>query len=181
MVASLPKFIDPLALADKNAKIEGQLSLDGFERIAELLFNGGGFVDCRLNFFKEGNLTKISGHLSGEMMLKCQRCLEPLHWRIDAHIKLGVVKSLDMIDRLPEGFEPFLIENEEKIALKDVIEDELLLIIPNVPKHQGNCSAVSQAQQVAGLSSDKLNSIKNPFSILADFKNLENINGSTKK
>ncbi len=182
MVAKLPKFIDPIGLADKNAKIEGKLPLADFKRISELLFDNNGDILFQLNFFKERNLAKVDGHISGALKLKCQRCLESISWDINSNIKLGIVNSLDQVHKLPDDVEPLLVDHEEKIDLKDIVEDELLLSMPTIPKHQSDCTAVNLVQQNISVATEKSNlTKKNPFSILADFKNLENYNGSTKK
>ncbi len=83
--------------------------------------------------------------------------------------------------KLPDDFEPLLVDQEEKIDLKDIVEDELLLCLPTIPKHKSDCTAVNAVQQNIGVATEKSNLTKNPFSILADFKKLEISNGSTKK
>ncbi len=182
MVASVPRFIDPFLLADKNASIEGKLSLSDFDRISDLLSDNSGQVTFSLRFAKKGRLVKIEGDVVAELSLKCQRCLDPLIWPINANIKLGIVNSLEQIDRLPQGFEPLLLTSDEKIAPQDIIEDELLLNLPSVPKHDNSCLVVNFSGCSGGLMVENTHSApKNPFSILADLKKLEISNGSTKK
>jgi uncharacterized protein len=72
---------------------------------------------------------------------------------------------------LPEDYEPLMVE-EEKILLKNIIEDEILLILPAFPKHQQSCFV----QKIDNNSVDPLvngdkSSPENPFSILAKLKN----------
>ena len=93
MLARLPKLIDPLLLADKNAVIEGQLVVSSFDRMAELLANATDNVAFKLFFSREDKLAKIEGHLSAVLALKCQRCLEALEWPINSDIKLGIVST----------------------------------------------------------------------------------------
>lgn len=181
MVMSLPKFIDPFMLADKNAGIEGELPLSGFDRLDELLSDKSGQVKFSLKFAKAGKFAKVEGHLFAELSLRCQRCLGALAWPVAADIKLGIVNSVGLIDRLPHGFEPLLLA-DEKVAIKDIIEDELLLNLPSVPKHEDNCRIVNFSGHTEGLIVENAQSVpKNPFSILADLKKLEIYNGSTKK
>lgn len=182
MLARLPNIIDPLLLADRNARIEGELPLSSFDRIAELLSNDAGNVAVRLFFGKEGNLAKVEGHISAVLALKCQRCLESVEWPISSDIKLGVVGSLEQANNLPEGYEPLLLIDEDKIPLKNIVEDELLLSLPSIPKHQDGCLAPNiPNNKPEAIRKTARASTENPFSILADLKKLETYNGSTKE
>jgi uncharacterized protein len=103
--------------------------------------------------------------------LECQNCLEAVDWPIDCTIKLGIVTSMDQADRLPEDYEPLMVE-EEKILLKNIIEDEILLILPAFPKHQHACFVQkTDNNSVDPLVNDEQSSAENPFSILAKLKN----------
>jgi uncharacterized protein len=182
MLARLPKFIDPLLLADRNANIEGELPVSSLERVASLLSNDVGNVSVKLFFGREGRLATIDGHISAVLALKCQRCLEPLEWPVSSDIKLGIVSTLERANNLPEGFEPLLFIEEGKIPLVNIVEDELLLILPSIPKHQGDCVAPNMPINRPKPALKTVQATKeNPFSILANLKKLETTNGSTKK
>jgi uncharacterized protein len=101
---------------------------------------------------------------------------------VDDNIKLGIVTTIEQADKLPEDFEPLLLE-EESILLKDIVEDELLLILPAFPKHQHKCLVPDKSNNdnVNSSVKDHKSSPENPFSILVNLKTLENTNGSTKK
>ena len=76
-----------------------------------------------------------------------------------------------MLDRLPEDYEPLLVE-EGKIPLKNIIEDEILLILPAFPKHPHTCFVQKfDNNSVVPLVSDEQSTPENPFSILAKLKN----------
>jgi uncharacterized protein len=185
MLARLPKFIDPLLLADRNANIEGELPISSLERLTGLLANDAGNVAVKLFFGREGRLATIDGHISAVLALKCQRCLEPLEWSVNSDIKLGIVNSLERANNLPEDYEPLLLIEEDKIPLVSIVEDELLLILPSIPKHQDGC-------ETPNVPNNKLKPLlktvqatkENPFSKLADLKTqnkLETPDGSTKE
>ncbi len=182
MLTRLPKLIDPLLLADRNASVEGKLPLNCFDRMADLLFNDIGCVELKLLFGRHGKLATIEGSLSAVMQLKCQRCLESMEWLVNSEIKLGIVNSLDRASELPEGYEPLLLIEEGSIPLKNIVEDELLLSVPNIPKHKNICQIPDIPRGKAG-QAPKITqkSTENPFSILAELKKLETHNGSTKE
>lgn len=172
MLTRLPEFIDPILLADRNARIEGELPLGGFERLASALFNDIGNVEINLIFGREGRVPTIEGHVSTVLVLKCQRCLESVGWTISHDFKLGVVTSYVQVDKLPNDCEPLLLIEEDKVPLKSVIEDELLLCLPDIPKHEDNCATPVSSENTLGSAIKPERTTKeNPFSILADLKN----------
>lgn len=182
MLTRLPNLIDPYLLAERNAEFAGQLPLAYFDRLADLLAEKDGSVDVTLGFSREGGLAKIEGHIAASISLICQRCLEPLAWQVNKEIKLGVVNSLEQANKLPEGYEPLLIAGEDKVPLKNIIEDELLLSIPDIPKHGDYCGLPDlPGDKAIELEKNAGSVTRNPFSILADFKKTGEKNGSTKK
>jgi uncharacterized protein len=73
-------------------------------------------------------------------------------------------------ERLPLRYEPYLVE-ESPLLLRDVVEDELLLALPNVPMHdEKDCPAsewlVAQHQDTHSQQDED----ENPFSILNKLK-----------
>jgi len=171
MLDRLPEYIDPLHLADKRGVLKGQIPLRSLDRLAEMLVNDTGSITVDLFFGREGSLAKVEGHIKTVLELECQNCLEAVKWPIDCTIKLGVVTTIDQANRLPEEYQPLLVD-EGKILLKNIIEDEILLILPAFPKHQHACFVSEfDNNNVDQLMSDKQSSPVNPFSILAKLKN----------
>jgi uncharacterized protein len=171
MLDRLPEYIDPIHLADKRGALKGQLPLKSLDRLTEMLVNDTGAVNIELFFGREGRLVKVEGHIEAILELKCQNCLQAVNWPIDCPINLGVVTSIDQANRLPEGYEPLLVE-EGKIPLKDIIEDEILLVLPAFPRHQHTCFIPKfDNNNVVSLVSGGQSSPENPFSILAKLKN----------
>jgi uncharacterized protein len=171
MLDRLPEYIDPLHLADKRGELKGQIPLKNLDRLAKMLINDTGTVAVDLFFGREGRLAKVEGHIKAVLELECQNCLEAVDWPVDCTIKLGIVTSMDQANRLSEDYEPLMVE-EEKILLKNIIEDEILLILPAFPKHQHSCFVQKiDNNSVDPLVNDDKSSPENPFSILAKLKN----------
>ena len=171
MLDRLPEYIDPFNLADKRGELKGQMPLKSLDRLAKMLINDAGAVDVDLFFGREGRVAKVEGHIGAVLELQCQNCLDAVKWPVDCEIKLGIVASMDQADRLPEDYEPLMVD-EEKIQLKKIIEDEILLNLPAFPKHQHNCIAKKDDNTSINLLKDDESSFpENPFSILAKLKN----------
>ena len=168
----LPEIIEPLHLADTRGELKGKISLSSLDRLAKMLVNDSGTIDVDLFFGREGRLAKVEGHIETVLALQCQNCLEAVEWPIDCDIKLGIVTSIDQANRLSEEYEPLMVE-EEKIPLKNIIEDEILLNLPAFPKHQHPCivATINNDTKKTVVFDDTSSTTKNPFSILAKVKN----------
>ncbi len=172
MLDRLPEYIDPLHLADTRGALKGKIALSSLDRLADSLHNDTGEVSIDLFFSREGRLVKIQGDIEAHLVLNCQSCLHALEWPVKIAVQIGVITSIDQADRLPEELEPLLVVSGEKILLKTIIEDELLLVLPAFPKHQHPCFVLLSDNNTLNLVTDNTpSSAENPFSILAKLKN----------
>lgn len=170
MLDRLPEFIDPLLLAEKNRNFRGVLPLKSMGRLADVIKNPEEIVDIDLAFGKNGKIAVISGRIKTKLLLECQNCLENYDWPIDSTFKLGIVTSLDEVELLPEDYEPILMDKNQ-IALKDIIEEEILLSIPAIPKHKEQCFDTEKVRHNKELNEETI--IESPFSILKNLKTPE--------
>ena len=170
MLERLPEFIDPLLCAEKRRSFKGDLGLSSLPRLADVLADNAGNVAVTMAFDKQGRLAVMQGHLGAVLRLTCQNCLEVFDWPVDIDFSLGIVASEDEVNRLPEAYEPLLV-GEDKISVKDIVEEELLLALPPFPKHtESNCS-ISKIRFEAESSSEETRARSdNPFSVLAKLK-----------
>lgn len=167
----LPEYIDPIQLADKQGIVKGHATISSLARLADFLASDAGSIAVALYFRREGRLVLIEGRLEGLLQLVCQNCLEPIEWPISHTVRLGVVMSIEQADRLPEDYEPLLLVGE-KILVKDIVEDELLLLLPTFPKHQRACPMPARTDYPSDVAKPNGKPVReNPFSILANLKN----------
>ena len=83
----------------------------------------------------QGNVT-IELWVEAELPLVCQRSLRPYLEPVKRHSLLAVVESLKEQDLLPGHYEPVMAE-QGQVAMLDLVEDELLLAVPQVPRAPG--------------------------------------------
>ncbi len=166
MLDRLPEFIDPILYAEQRRETVGRLPIKGLARLAELLDDNAGDVMVDFAFEKTGRIATVHGVIKADLALLCQNCLKRLDWRIDIPVNLGVVSSQQQADRLAEEFDPLWLE-DDRLALKDIVEDEILLALPDFPKHKEPCLDSKPEQ----LSQEPATDSNNPFSILAQLKN----------
>jgi uncharacterized protein len=161
MFDRLPDSFDPLEFVEKKRRIAGSLPLAGMERVRDALLIREGEVKFDLGFARDGRIAAIQGEVDAELVLQCQCCLEALAWPVHSEVRLGVVGSVDEADRLPEDYEPLLLEPGGTVALMDIVQDELLLAIPSIPQHD-QCGPAKPAAH-----SDRA---EHPFAVLAQLK-----------
>ncbi len=171
MLERLPEYIDPLYLADKRGALKGRIPINSLSRLADILQNDEGTIFVELFFGREGRLAFCEGHIEAVLVLKCQNCLEAIELPVNSSIKLGIVVSIDQANKLPEEYEPLLVQ-EGNMLLKNIIEDELLLMLPTFPKHKSRCFVSNpNNSKVDLLFNGDLSLPENPFSILVNLKN----------
>ncbi len=168
MSGRLPLFADPVRLASSRFRGSGTLALAAMARLAPSLYGDNGTVEVALHAAMEQGRAVLHGHLKGRLSLQCQRCMEAVSLEVDHAFSLGVIASEDEIPALPPACEPLLNRGEE-IALADVFEDELLLLLPIIPLHEpGACQAALPAGSGVETTEDP-EQRKKPF---ADLKKL---------
>ncbi|QFY43618.1 metal-binding protein [Candidatus Methylospira mobilis] len=169
MVEILPELIDPVALADKGRSMAGVLPLSRFSRLDGLLASNQGEVHLDLSFFKDGRFRIVDAHIASELLLTCQCCLDILRLPVDVSVRLALVSSLDEAARLPDEFEPLLVEHEVMWP-GDIAQDELLLSIPAIPRHE-DCSLSWKGSNTSEKGNNTSEPVsperENPFAILS--------------
>jgi len=175
----LPQFIDPFRLADVGRLFDGTMSLRQMKRLAPLLedtkdlsnTSSGDKVTLSLAFDKnDDGLHYLSGTIAGTVNLLCQRCLKQMDFTINVDLMVAFLTSEFDGEKLGGEFEPYIV-TDTPIMLSDIIEDELILALPTIPKHNDTqCS--EQLLPLTHTKSDtdlsEKNKDINPFSVLKD-------------
>jgi len=108
----------------------------------------------------------LEGQINTTLSLVCQRCMEPFQLNIDHAFLLGAVEQVSMINRLPEGYDPLILDDKGSIQLRDVIEDEVILCLPTIAKHTTECIELNPTD----LDEVKPEANENPFAVLKTLK-----------
>lgn len=168
MSDKLPNLIDPLLFAERRSILAGALKISVLERLSGMVVNADKDINVNVQFAKQGKRAVISGTIQTLLELECQSCLQEMAWLIDLAFKLAVVSSLEEADKLEIDCEPLLLDGE-KISLNDLIEDEILLAIPDYPKHGYDCIPRHRSKDPA-FDDNGQTETNNPFSVLAKLK-----------
>lgn len=136
--------IDSLKFAAAEGRIAGKLPLAGLPRLAEFaaLARRDGALDCVLTGCREQDETDgvvrlmLRLQVSGRLYLHCQRCLSEVAFdcAIDSRLWL-VPPEAEWPDEELETEEYDAIPASRELSVLSLIEDEVLLALPVVPRH----------------------------------------------
>lgn len=173
MFSTLPDLVDPWRAAESSAIFAGRLPLSALPRLRALLIDTAGDVVYRLAFFRDsGERAVVIGDVDACLSLRCQRCLKAMEHRVNARVELALVAGLDEVERLPDSHDPLLV-TDHLIRPLDLIEDELLLGLPQIPRHEpGICRA--EVECLSSPAPATNGGEMNPFAALAALKRERN-------
>ena len=71
-----------------------------------------------------------------DVTLECQRCLQPMRWPLQARRRIFFVEGEDAAAALDAENEDDVLALAPALDLQALVEDELLLALPIVPRHE---------------------------------------------
>lgn len=171
LTTRLPLQVEPYRLAAQHERLEGLVSLENFRRLAQEAGPQQGDCRVQLDFGIDMQGRRIiEGWLEADVMLPCRRCLEAMPVRIESRFLLGLVTNDTLAAELPSSHEPVLVENEQ-LNLLTVLEDELILSLPQVIYHEEAQCSVSRDQLTSGADAeDSETPAASPFEVLRNLK-----------
>ncbi|WP_428604552.1 YceD family protein [Sedimenticola sp.] len=175
MSSRLPEFIDPRRLASQGAGYSGTVELGKLGRLREALMDAAGSAEFSLEFYQDNRKrARIKGQVQAKLVLECQRCLGAMTYPVNAKLDLAVIQVPEEADLLPESCDPVWVEGDT-LRLLDLVEEELILAIPQVPRHEPDACEMDSSFTVSGETADQeqkndASDKPNPFAVLAGFK-----------
>ena len=113
-------------------------------------------------------------HVAASVPLVCQRCMGRVDVPVVAESRVVLVAVPAEADKLPAGMESFFAEGG-RVALRDLVEEELMLALPLVPRHESSrdCHTQRELQDAVLPASGQdiessLDATQTPFSGLGD-------------
>lgn len=176
MSTRLPIEINPYRLVEQRRLLSGRIVLNDLPRIQELTTSDKGEVSVELEFARtDTGLPTMIGSLKGRVPLLCQRCMKTFDFVVDNPLQVILLKSDAEAERLQDSHDTWLVE-DDRIFLQDFIEDELLLRLPLIAKHE-ECSldkaAIDASFDEESKSFVQEEETENPFASLKDWKSTE--------
>ena len=173
--SAFPRFIDLAGLPDEYT-LPGGIKPDKawFDRLQPY----GQLVEApevQLQILRiNADHYRLLGRVIATLSLSCQRCLDDFEQAVDRKLLFETVLSKQQAEAVEAPFEAIIFETDEQsLDLIGLLEDELLLEIPLVPKHADpadcNQDMLKRAKEYIA-EPDAQGQPANPFAVLKGFK-----------
>lgn len=141
-----PTRLDVAAFAKDGGTMDGALPLSSLARLAEAAHPDAPPVEAdQAAWHAEGESRPVRGgepeiwlHLAAKarMSLVCQRCLGPVETDLEAERSFRFVAGEEAAAQLDADSEDDVLALPRSLDLAELVEDELLLAVPLVPRHE---------------------------------------------
>lgn len=133
---------DPFKFAAEGRSLTGTIPLAELSRLADVLLDKTGEVQFSLvGEMGIDRKPRMRLAISGELSVRCQRCLGSMAWPLRVEALLELVRPGQPIpeDELEED-EFDAIEATPDMDVAALVEDEIVLVAPIAPRHE-QCEA----------------------------------------
>lgn len=170
---TLAPRLDVKSFAQSASELSGQDLLSNYERLMHETAGLGG--ERPLNWSVQGELTTdetgavqwwLHVLASVSLPLTCQRCLGPVDSLVAFERSFRFVETEEAAETQDEESEEDVLAINPEFRLSDLIEDEILMELPLVPRHAECPTDVKLVAEDAGFeqaSSEK----RHPFAVLS--------------
>lgn len=128
--------------------IEGVFAVKDLARLLDSLISGEGEVRYRIQGRHQANDKPVlECDISGAVQLQCQRCLAEIDYPLDIHSRLVLVSSEAALpDTQDEPDEVDSIVASAEMSVAELVEEEILLSLPMIPRHE-TCELAAAGKQ----------------------------------
>lgn len=170
MAKALPKRFNPDLLARDDTRFDVVLPQSQMQRLGDILLTTDHDIHCTAIFSRQKNIVLVKGDIKTTFTMECQRCLQPVDIDIDVPYELVFVEDEEKAEALPEQFDPVILDEHGNIQVIDLFEDEVILHVPEVPRHSEVSTCEMVKTEFGKLPSDVEEGKPNPFDALKDLQ-----------
>ena len=173
MPKHFPDRVDPWRLLDQEQVIQGKIKLASMGRLSSLLNDSGGEQEAGFSLSFHRDLDRravIHCEIRAMLGLTCQRCLNPMSILMEIDSRLALVQGLEEAKELPEELAPLMLAGDDLLHIHDLVEEELLLAVPDAPKHSEEDCVPIMDDYTEDAVTENTQAEPNPFDILAVLK-----------
>ena len=172
-----PRHLDIKAFAQAGAELRGQTPLTDLPRLLGEQFADGVAGAGAVHWHLQGRMVPVTGGaaqvglaLQAEMDLaqQCQRCLTPVVEKVLAERHFLFVADEATAEAMDEDSEADVLVISRDFDALSLIEDELILALPLVPRH--DVCPQSVPTEVADEAFEQASERPHPFAALAALK-----------
>ncbi|MEO7855032.1 MAG: YceD family protein [Rubrivivax sp.] len=136
-----PRHLDVAAFAAARGRLSGEWPLSSLSRLHAAAPRAGA---CAVDWSAQGVCRNPGGeaqpwlelNATGALRLQCQRCLEDVVETVTVQRRFRFVPSEAEAERLDEQCEDEVLALPQVLDLQTLVEDEMILALPLIPKHE---------------------------------------------
>ena len=156
-------------MAGRKAQISRNVDAAALERFSALC-DCPDAVRARLDFrFDRHGVVRMDGELAGRVAVECHRCLEPMAVDLQSDFSVVMVGSEAEASRLGAEQDVLYVKGDE-VGIAELIEDELILALPERPCSAADCPQAPTLVSPAGSMDEGTLETKKPFAALGALK-----------
>jgi uncharacterized protein len=169
-----PRALELRSACAEGAVLEGRWPLALFARLVPGLSEPPG--DAPVAWRAQAEQRRVAGgeperwlHLQAHatVPLQCQRCLATMAQTVELDRRFRFVPGEEEAERLDEASDDDVLALPARLDLRELLEDELILALPIVPRHEGECpDPLRQPAESAGAAASA-GERPHPFAALA--------------
>ena len=167
MPAAGSKLRDVAVLADEGAVVPFELPVRELSRLAPELTADTGIARGELRFLRAYGVPAADVRAEAELVVTCQRCLQPLPVRVEALSRVHLPADEAAAARLPVEEEAMLAP-EGRARIDEIVAEDLLLALPLSPRHDDESQCVVDVEALPAPDDDVDQEARRPFAALAE-------------
>lgn len=168
----LPISVDSVRAAQNRLELIASLDKSLLSRLIDSTNSIQSDIDTYFSF--EIDLQKLRifhGKANVAVELTCQRCNEPMIYQCEAEFTYCPVLNQEQENNLPDVYEPIYYDENGEVNLHEIVEDELLLTLPQIAKHAiADCHYGEYESSFGEIDLIEEEQRPNPFDALAQLK-----------
>ena len=155
-------------LAGRQARISRNVDAGVLRRFSALC-DCSSAVRARLDFrFDRQGVVRMDGEVAVCVVVECHRCLEPVPVDLESGFSVVIAASETQATRLGAERDVLRIDGDEA-GLAELIEDELILALPQRPCPQADCPQTPRLASPAGAEAGA-SAMAKPFAALGAWR-----------
>ena len=158
--------VDANLLAARGAFAQRKFDLRELPRVKDAGASSGE-VSADLRFSEIDAHPGVQGHLSGTVIMSCQRCCADVNVILDEHFALAIVQSEEAAGLVAEQYDA-VIGDPMRLDLRWLVEEQVLLALPLVPRHADDVRCLPEAASSDGAPALDEDAAQHPFANLRD-------------
>jgi uncharacterized protein len=140
-------------LVGTETAIDFSIPLAELPRVSHELTSKDGEAKGNVRFSRQQGLAVADLEVDAQPEVVCQRCMQPMGWPVKVKSRVALVSDYDAADRIPDGFEVFLVE-ADSVSVRDLVDEEVMLALPNVPRHAEGSECARRKVRLPGVTDE---------------------------